>query len=303
MSSETTAPFGMSRVLRDLLRRDVALEISHQRLADSLSAVESETETLQKTRPPFLFLHSKATRTNFNNQMLNAGESMTALVRGLEKIERMQPLLLAWVEDELENHLRATNPQYVAGLATHRFPEDWERLGRRFGARLQRFIEFLQNLRGELSGLPPGSVVSSDPAVSALLDRTAKVGAAVDAEVTFLNHLADVQRRTVELNADTLKRQAPLSCEANVMRLRAFAAGQAAKAIGEITANATTQAQQIRGAITSEGALAITGEERGVRGFVLPHWTALRKTVRLDLDPEAIEQLVADTEKLLDGHV
>ncbi len=281
----------------------MALELSHQRINASLSEVESEAETLQKTRPPFLFLHSKTVRSTFNNQLSSAGESLAALTTGLEKIERLRPMLHAWVEDELETHLRTRHLGYVRGLATHRYPEDWERYGRRFGMRVQRFTEFLHNLRASLSKLPAEMITESDPTLSDLYSRAAKVGAAVDAEVTFFNHLADVQRGAVAPDPGTMRRQLALSCETNVNWLRSLPVGQALRGLSDFLANYQVQIQQVRVAIVSEGNLSLPDGPKAVRGFVLPQWESLRKMVRLELDPDAIGLLVADTEKLLEGHL
>lgn len=279
------------------------MELAYQRLSAALAEVESEAEVLQKTRPPFLFLQPKVTRSTFTSRMLNAEESLVALSNGVEKLERLRPILHAWVEDELETYLRATHEGYVTGLATHRFPEDWERFGRRFAMRVQRLTEFLHSLRNALTRVASSAVVAENAATADVLARTAKVGAAVDAEVVFLNHLADVQRRARSLGSESLERQPALSCEAHVYGLRTLSAGEAVRALADFAAMFQVQSQQVRGVIVSEGNLAVAGEGRSSRGFVLPQWEALRKLVRLDLDPDTTEKLAADTEKLLGGNV
>lgn len=298
----TNTPFALPKALRELLRRDVALALSHQRLTAALGAVEQEAATLQKTRPPFMFLQPKSTRANYDRQLIGASESLTAITGGLEKLERVRPLLHAWVEDELENHLRSTDLDYIAGLATHRWPEDWERWSRRLAARLQRLTECVRALGTELARLPLLMMIDEDDQALAAFNRSLKIGAAVDAEVHFLNRVADTQRRLLPLGEETLKRQAVLGCEAGILRLRAFPAGQAVKVLADFITNHQVQIQQVRGAIMSEGALAVAAPG-APRGHVLRQWESLRKLVRLDLDPDSIDQLVADTEKLLEAHL
>ncbi|MFH1497275.1 MAG: hypothetical protein ABII82_05550 [Verrucomicrobiota bacterium] len=298
----TNAPFALPKALRELLRRDVALEISHQRLSSALAEIEQEADTLQKTRPPFMFLQPKATRSTYNRQLLGASESLNAITDGLEKLERVRPVLHAWVEDELETHLRNSDPAYISGLATHRWPEDWERWSLRLAARIRRLTEFLQALTTEFARLPVLMMVDEDERALDVFNRTARVAAAVDAEVHFLNRVADTQRRMLSLGDETLKRQALLGCEAGIQRLRAFPAGQAVKVLADFMGNHLLAFQQVRGAIVAEGALAIAAPGTP-RGYVLRQWESLRKLVRLDLDPDSIDQLVADTERLLEGHL
>lgn len=298
----TNAPFALPKALRELLRRDVALTLSHERLSAALAEVEQEAALLQKTRPPFMFLQPKSTRSDYNRQLLGASESLTAITGGLEKLDRVRPLLTAWVEDELETHLRGTDLDYLAGLATHRWPEDWERWSRRFGMRLLRLNEFVHALNTELARLPVLMMIDEDERALDVFNRTVKVGAAVDAEVHFLNRVADTQRRVLPLGEDTLKRQAVLGSEAGIQRLRSFPAGQAVKVLSEFATNHQMQLQQVRGVIVTEGALAVAPPGTP-RGYVLRQWESLRKLVRLDLDPDSIDQLVADTEKLLEGHL
>ena len=54
--------------LRDLLLREVCMDISRAHVEEALNQVERESELLRKTRPPFLFLQGKSMRSEFQQR-------------------------------------------------------------------------------------------------------------------------------------------------------------------------------------------------------------------------------------------
>ena len=147
--------------LRDLLKREVCLEISRAHIEAALAQVQQEAEELKKTRPPFLFLHAKPTRTDFQAREAGASESLVALTNGLKNVVNAQPRLRAWVEDDLETFLRDSQLSYMQGLATHRFPDDWQRALLRFDQRVAGFRAALGQMQAALGAVPNEVLLAS----------------------------------------------------------------------------------------------------------------------------------------------
>ncbi len=295
-SAPTTAQLPVR--LRDLLMREVCLEISRAHIETALNQVEQEATELRKTRPPFLFLHAKPTRTEFQSRQAGAVESLAALTRGLQDVAAAQPRMRAWVEDDLETFLRDSQPSYMRGLASHRYPDDWQRAILRFDQRVAGFRATLMQVNGVLVTVPPGMVLASHPGAFEQLMPARQWGALLDYEFLFFNRVADMQRRSASLGSDTLKRTPDHQFGMQVTQWARMEAEAVRRSLLELRARLELAAMDARALYVAEGAL---GGEGGAlsRSFVFPMWEALRQLMRLEIHPEQVESVVADTERMV----
>lgn len=284
--------------LRDLLKREVCLEISRAHIEAALNQVEQEAAELKKTRPPFLFLHAKPTRTEFESRQAGASESLTALTTGLQNVAAAQPRLRAWVEDDLETFLRDSQPAYMTGLASHRFPDDWQRAVLRFDQRVAGFRTALGKVQTALASVPKGTALASHAGAFEQLMPARQWGTLLDYEFLFFNRVADLQRRSAGLGEDTLKRTHDNQFGAGVAQWARMDPETARRSMLELRARLELAAMDGRAIYVAEAALA-TGGGTAFRSFVAPMWEALRQLMRLEIDPNQVEAMVAETERMV----
>lgn len=283
--------------LRDLLKREVCLEITRAHIETALQQVQAEAEELRKTRPPFLFLHAKPTRSEFQSREAGAVESLAALTSGLQQVAAAQPRLRSWVEDDLETFMRDGQPAYVMGLATHRYPDDWQRAVLRFDQRVAGFRAALGLVQATLSAVPTGVTLASHSGAFECLMPARQWGALLDYEFLFFNRVADTQRRAVELGGDTLKRQPEAQFGPQVGQWARLDADAVRRLVAELLNRLDHIAGDARSAYVAEASLA--GGATSARSFVYPLWEALRQLMRLEINPTEVESLVAETERMV----
>lgn len=282
--------------LRDLLKREVCLEISRAHIEAALNQVEQEATELKKTRPPFLFLHAKPMRTEFETRQAGAAESLAALTRGLQDVAAAQPRMRTWVEDDLETFLRDSQPAYMLGLASHRYPDDWQRAVLRFDQRVAGFRATLGQVQAALGTVPAGTVLASHAGAFEQLMPARQWGALLDYEFLFFNRVADLQRRSAGLGGETLRRTPDHQFAAQVAQWARMDADAVRRGLLELRARLELAAMDARALYVAEAALAGGG---AARSFVFPMWEALRQLMRLEIQPEQVESIVTETERMV----
>lgn len=283
--------------LRDLLKREVCLDISRAHIEAALSQVEQEAVELKKTRPPFLFLHTKPTRTDFQAREAGATESLAALTSGLQNVAAAQPRIRAWVEDDLETFLRDSQSAYMLGLATHRFPDDWQRAIHRFDQRVVGLRAALGQVQTVLLTVPTGTALASHAGAFEQLMLARQWGALLDYEFLFFNRVADLQRRSVPLGTETLKRTSENDFSGQVAQWARMEAVTVRKSLMETRARLELAAMDARAVYLAEVSL-ISGNN-AFRSFLFPMWEALRQLMRLEIDPDQVPAIVEETERMV----
>jgi len=305
-SSYSTPPFSASPPaiaqlpvrLHDLLRREVCLEITRIQIENALAQVKVEAETLRKTRPPFLFLHAKNTRTDFQERTTGATESEIALTRGLQEVMAAQPKLSAWVEDDLETFLRDSQPPYLLGLAMHKFPGDWNRLIMRFDQRVAGFLAALGGIQVALGVVPGGMALASNAGAFECLMPARQWAALLDYEFSFFNRVADLQRRNSSLGFDTLRRMPERQFGPAVAEWARMEADPVRNSLAELRSRLEVTVTEAREIYVVEAAMVASGNATA-QSYVYPFWEALRQLMRLEIDPATIEETVAETEQMV----
>ncbi len=284
--------------LRDLLKRDVCLDLTRAQIETALRQVQAEAEELKKTRPPFLFLHGKPTRSEFQIREASAVETLAALTKGYEQVVSAQPRLKSWVEDDLETFVRDSQPAYVLGLATHRFPDDWQRAVIRFDQRVKGFRSALGVVQASLGVVPSGMALSSHAAAFECLMPARQWGALLDYEIVFFNRVADLQRRSLEMGNDTLRRQPETRFAQTVGQWARMDGASVRQRLAEMLAELEASTGAARAAYVAEASLS-GGGGGAARSFVYPMWEALRQLMRLEIRPDEVEAIVAETERMV----
>lgn len=300
LPSPTLAPPTVAQLpvrLHDLLRREVCLEISRAHIEAALSQVEKEAVELKKTRPPFLFLHAKPTRAEFQTRQADAAESLAALTTGLQNIAAVQPQIRTWVEDDLETFLRDSQPSYLLGLATQRFPDDWQRAILRFDQRVVGLRTAFSQVQAVLGTVPAGVALAAYAPAFEQLMLARQWGALVDYEFVFFNRLADLQRQKLPLGTHTLKRTPENDFSGLVGQLARMEATPARKSLMETRAQLELAAMDARSLYQKEAALIVG--DANFRSFLYPMWEALRQLMKLEVIPDQIQDVVAETERMV----
>jgi len=279
-----------------LLKREVCLDLSRAHIEAALNEVERDAEEIKKTRPPFLFLQGKTLRSEFQTRENGAVESLSALSQGLQNVAAAQPRIRTWVEDDLETFLRDSQPAYQQGLATHRFGDDWQRALVRFDQRSVGLRTALGHVQAALGTVPRGIALASHTGAFECLMPARQWGALFDYELVFFNRVADTQRRSVSLGTDTLKRMPEHQFAALIARWARMEGEHVRRSIMELRAQLELAIMDARAIYVAEAALASGG---GGRSFVYPTWEALRQLMRLEIDPNEVESVVAETEHMV----
>lgn len=297
----TTTPPTVAQLpvrLRDLLKREVCLDISRALIESALAQVEQDAAELKKSRPPFLFLHGKSMRTEFQSREAGASESLSALTTGLQNVIAAQPQLRSWVEDDLETFLRDSQPAYVFGLASHRYADDWQRAIVRFDQRVVEFRTTLGQVLVALGTVPGGTQLAAHAGAFEQLMPARQWGSLLDYEFMFFNRVADAQRRAVALGADTLKRTPDPQFGAQVGQWARMDAVAVRKVMPELRARLELAVMDAREIYVAEAALA-GGGGGAFRSFVQPMWEALRQLMRLEINPDQVGEIVGETERMV----
>ncbi|MEN9841447.1 MAG: hypothetical protein RL376_1247 [Verrucomicrobiota bacterium] len=285
--------------LRDLLKREVCLELSRAHIETAIQQVEREAKEIHQTRPPFLFLQTKATRTEFHTRKHGAAETLSELTQGLAEVSAAQPKLRSWVEDDLETFLRDSQPAYQQGLATHGYPDDWQRAVIRFDQRAVGFRAALGAVQTSLNNAPRGVLLAAHAGTFESLMPARQWAALLDYEFLFFNRLADLQRRALELNSTTLKRT-PEHKFAQQIGLWARQDSDAVRrGLLELRARLELAIMEARAIYVTEAALANTDETHPERSFVYPIWETLRQLMCAEIDPQQVEAIVSETEHMV----
>lgn len=283
--------------LRDLLKREVCLDITRAQLESAIQQTQAEIEELRQTRPPFLFLQGKGTRSRFEGREADAVDSIRALNEGLHQVTAAQPRLRAWVEDDLETFLRDSQPGYLHGLAKHSFPDDWQRAVHRFDHRVASFRASLGFVQATLAAVPDGVSMSANAPAFESLVPARQWAALLDYELVFFNRVVDAHRKLHSAGDSLLVRQAETRYAQLVGQWARLEAAAVRKLVAELLVQLDYASAATREAYVSAATLAVA--ETAARSFVQPLWEALRQLMRLEIKPEEVEAVVAETERMV----
>jgi hypothetical protein len=284
--------------LLSLLRREVCLEITRSKIEDALVQVRAQAKVLKSTRPPFLLFVPKDTRNVFQERSAGASESEAVLSGGLQKVIAAQSKVKTWVEDDLETFVRETQPSYLLGLATRDFPDDWRRILLRLDWRVADFTKALGAVQVALNVMPNGMVLGANAGAFECLMPARQWATLLDYEFSFFNRLADMQKRSVALGSDTLKRVPERQFGPAVTQWARLEAEPARRGLAELRSSLEVTVTKARGVYAAEAAMVARSGARSL-SYVYSFGEALRQLMRLEINPETIDAIVAETEQMV----
>lgn len=181
--------------LEDMLVRGAYLEHSARELAHSRQEQAARLQTVHESRPPFLFLRPKDTRSAFLVASKGTAADLEALDRALAINHRLSEHLRSRSEELLEKWLRTHCEEYRLGLAAGHFAVDWERSLARFTGHAQRFIQMLGSARNMApAGYNHARGLFSPSAYEAIRNAHA-AGLQVETEIAATNAIAEEHDR------------------------------------------------------------------------------------------------------------
>lgn len=293
LSPKSSLPEG----LQDLLVREAAFALTRKRISEALT-VAQEQKSASGGSKPLLGLLFRDKRNDLKRKELV--ENITVLEAGIQKLDAVIPRLQSCVDRSVENYLREFDVEYAKGLAASRFLEDWQRLLTRFDQAVSQYMRLLQTLLPLMDVLEANEICGANLDCRKLIDNTVTAARLMQEEVSFINKIADSQRIRSGVDAITLYRQPERNWKGSVHSLFFILPVQAAHCIRTLITESTEVIDRIRGAIQGECQLASYTVGYGVTSYHQRVWASLRESAILQIDPEHMESILAETEERMD---
>lgn len=282
--------------LQDLLVREAAFLLSRERISAALRMAK-EQKSAEGGRPLLSFLFKDSKKESQRREIV---ENVSVLEAGISKINASLPKLEACVGRSLENYLREYDLEYVNGLASSRFFDDWHRLLARFDETIVTFINQLKELKGAFEPLPAAEPCGSNPAIRQSIESAVATAQALQDEISFVNRIADAQRIRAGTEAITLYRQPERNWVGTALSLILTMPGPAIATVTLLLNESHEIGGHVRSAIQGECQLASYVAQYGVTSYHQRVWASLREAATVSIGPDTLETTLADTEEKMD---
>lgn len=283
--------------LYDLLTREIAYQRVRSLLLKSLDDARRNLQALKATRPPFLILINRELKTSLSM----AEDSVAMLEKGLSKLDEQEPKLNAFVSHRIENYLRKTSADYIRSLVEKRFANDWPRLSVQFEHYTAAFQGTLALLEATLAQLGPYQTLSMHPSCGPLLARAILTAKQFEAEIAFLNKIADAQSRQAGPEGFTLHRQLELDWSSALQSFAEEDGKSGPPALRQLLTQFHEVSQNARRAIRDECAPRTSPESEEPASYHALQWRLLRDAVQLRVNPQELDVIARETEFLLEN--
>jgi len=181
--------------LEDMLVRGAYLEHSARALEHSRQEQLVRQQTVEESRPPFLFLRPKDTRAAFLVAAKGTTEDLAALNKALSVNHSLSEHLRSRSEELLEKWLRTHCEEYRLGLAAGHFAVDWERSLVRFTEHAHRFIQMLGSARNMAPAAYNHARGVFSPSAYEAMRNAHEAALKVEAEIAATNAIAEEHDR------------------------------------------------------------------------------------------------------------
>jgi hypothetical protein len=285
-------------LLQDLLVREAVFEVSRRRLEAAMAVAREELAGIQAERPRLGFVRQEARRVH-QSRIAEAEEGVTLLQSALEKLSETAPQLIACVGRSVENYLREMDPEYVTGLSAARFVDDWDALLARYSSAVERYLGSLNRLPPQLEAFPQGESCGSHPEGRRVVEEAMQAAAVMQDEIAFLNRIADAQslRRG---KPPTLQRQPERNWRRLAFGILDLPPFEALKIVRGLSTEAEELLPRIFSAIKAECRLANFSGNYGVSSYREKIWQGFRAAAAEKIQPDRFEQIVSETEIMLE---
>jgi len=285
--------------LQDLLVREAVFGLSRKRIADALTAAQEDLAEIMAAKPRLSFVRQDA-KKDHRIKVLEAEESVSLLESAVKKLDASIPALHACVGRSVENYLREMDPEYVTGLSAGRFADDWQRFLERYESSVDRYLSVLSKLPSQLEQIMPNEACGAHFDGRQLIEETVRRATEVQDEITFLNKIADSQRLRGRGQSPTLHRQPERSWRKLAQSMFALRPLDAVKVVKTLKIEAGDVLERGFAAIKEECRIATYSGGYGVTSYHHRVWIGLREAALLKIPPDQFEQIVSETEIMLE---
>lgn len=286
--------------LKDLLRRETCMAASHRQLEEAIVEFQTQHHETKATRPPFLFLHRKAVREEFNQRMTETRQTLEALEKGRAKLHELLPRLHGWIVEEIEGYMLTDHPAYLAGLAKQRFPADWNRLCERAAAHVAQFSASSTQLQQAVLALHAEQRLAGQLHIMDLV-KTARVhGAKVDADIAFINQIAQLQAAAGTQRA--LSEVPAPRCETNVARVAMIDDINSRELLSRFVTKFLQIGPGMIEQCRQQAQFSATRSVGDLPSYIEAVWDALRAHALNEFNPSLMERMLIETERMLERH-
>ena len=272
----------LNPTLKDLLVREAHLRLSREQLKPVWMEKEAALRAVESAPPVFLPFFSKHRRAVYAEKIAAAEAEVSLLRRGMESVERIEPLVKKMIEEQIVEALRGENRDFARAFAARPQADDWNR-------GLDR-----------LAGLVDSLALALGHAVTQALDAAQ----AVDDEVKSANRVAVAQAARYLDSGFTLRPlpQLPVADFTGALqRIRALphaeARTQQALLLEQVKKLGETGIAEWR----ARGAQIDQAQANDQRNFVLAGWERCRAEVAPLIFAGDTERVVAETEEMLEA--
>jgi len=283
------------------LIREAALALTRQRLTQAIPIAQAHEQEVRATRSPFMVILPTKANQEFRANLEGSRQTLDVLQKALEKLIANEQLMLPLVSYRLETYLRRDSKDYVNGLASYRYPDDWLLIKTRLEACISAYHEPLKTLSALCLSIPAGQTVETHPPCHQLAARAIIWGERLEDEVRFINKIADVQRAHTGPGGFTLKRQTPVNWKECAQSLLTMNAKACSAALENLIPDSEALSKKILDDVSAEQQLVLHSPEHGTAHYHAEQWTALRAAALMKVNPAELESLVKETGILLES--
>jgi hypothetical protein len=287
-------------LLQELLVREAVFDLSRKQISAAVVAAQQELATISASKPLLSFVRG-GVRKDHQQRLAEAEEGVRILEAGVRKLDATIPALHACVERSLENHLRASDPEYIRGLSASRFSDDWKRFYARFEMAAEAFLTALNRMPERLETVLPNDPCGTHFDGRQLIEDLVTKAGAVQDEIAFLNRVAEAQRLRGTGRPPSLERQPDKAWRSACQTLLTLSPLAAAKVVKTLAPEASDALEQAGLAIKDECRLATYSGGYGVTSYHEKIWISLRETALLQVPPDQLEHIVSETEEMLEA--
>jgi len=285
--------------LQDLLVREAVFGLSRNKIGDALTAAREDLAAIVAAKPRLSFVRQDA-KKDHRMKVLEAEESVALLESAVQTLDASIPALHACVGRSVENYLREMDPEYVTGLSAGRFADDWQGFLTRYEAAVDRYLSVLSKLPAQLEQIMPNEVCGAHFDGRQLIEETVRRATEVQDEIAFLNKIADAQRLRGRGQSPSLQRQPERSWRKMAQSMFTLRPLDAVKVVKTMKIEAGDVLERSFAAIKEECRLATYSGGYGVTSYHHRVWIGLREAALLKILPEQFEQIVSETEIMLE---
>jgi len=283
--------------LQELLAREAVFLMSRKRIGDALIAAVQQKSAGSFAKPLLSLFSRKDTREKRRVDV----DNVEVLEAGLKKLDEAFPKLESCVERSIENYLREHDPEYVNGLASSRFIDDWHRLLNGFEHDISQLINTFGDLNSVLATLASSAACGSSNEGRAAIDGAVAAAQKAQEDVVFVNKIADSQRIRAGIDSITLYRQPEHNWRGSVHSLHFVLPCLAIDSVEGLIRDVNEVAERVRAALQGECQLASYAVGYGVTSYHKRVWASLREAAPLRVNPDELEAILAETEELMDS--